>query len=54
MEESFNGETSMDSNQQSSILSRSRNEDDIVEIEGIIHFQYISRLTLRMHLKFLI
>jgi hypothetical protein len=30
-------EVSMESNQQSSILSRSQTDEDIVEIEGIIH-----------------
>jgi hypothetical protein len=34
---SLNEEVSMESNQQSSILSRSQADDDIVEIEGIIH-----------------
>lgn len=32
----LNDEVSMDSSQQSSVLSRSQMDDDIVEIEGLI------------------
>jgi hypothetical protein len=35
---SLNEEVSMDSNQQSSILSRSHIDNDIVEVEGMIRF----------------
>jgi hypothetical protein len=35
---SLNEEVSMDSSQQSSIVSRSHIDDDIVEVEGTIHF----------------
>jgi len=35
---SLNEEASMDSSQQSSILSRSHIDDDIVEVEGTIRF----------------
>jgi hypothetical protein len=34
-------EASMESNQQSSILSRSQIDDDIVEIGGMIHFRHL-------------
>jgi len=45
---SLNEEVSMESNQQSSILSRSQNDDDIVEIDGIIRFRYVLRPMLRI------